>query len=381
MNAAPATPGLPARDTVAETVPPSASPTAHCADTPMPQLATTADDDLRQAVLERHVRRHSADWRAADEAALAEWLAAAPERQQAWNRWQAHWAALDGLPPEAVARLRATLPGAPAAAAPVPQRRRFLAPVLASAAALAVTAGTGWLGWRQWQAQPVYTQALRSARGQQLQASLPDGSTLRLDTATRLEVTFYRQRREVRLLEGQAVFEVTHDAAHPFHVLAGPMGVTVVGTRFAVRHTPDVPGADGVRVAVEQGRVRVARLLGDATDPAREAPGALTLGPGQGVWAAADGTLSPVTAESAGGFAPWRNSRVSFVDAPLGQALAELERYGDTGLTVRDPAVAALRLSGTFDPSDAQTLRRALAAALPVRLQPASGGDELVLAR
>ncbi|MNT70569.1 fec operon regulator FecR [compost metagenome] len=78
------------------------------------------------------------------------------------------------------------------------------------------------------------------------------------------------------------------------------------------------------------------------------------------------------------GIAPWREHRLSFVDTPLARALAELERYGSTGLVVNDPAVAALRLSGTFDPRDARTLRRALASALPVRLKEAGTVAEIL---
>ncbi|WP_208508581.1 hypothetical protein [Variovorax paradoxus] len=80
------------------------------------------------------------------------------------------------------------------------------------------------------------------------------------------------------------------------------------------------------------------------------------------------------------GIAPWREHRLSFVDTPLARALAELERYGSTGLVVNDPAVAALRLTGTFDPRDPRTLRRALPSALPVRLKQAGAVTELVAA-
>lgn len=72
---------------------------------------------------------------------------------------------------------------------------------------------------------------------------------------------------------------------------------------------------------------------------------------------------------------------MSFVDTPLGHALAELERYGSTGLVLRDPTVAALRLSGTFDPRDARTLRSVLPGALPVRLQEQDGTTEVLPAR
>jgi len=116
---------------------------------------------------------------------------------------------------------------------------------------------------------------------------------------------------------------------------------------------------------------------GDALDGLA---GAIHLAAGQQVLADPEGRLAPPQAVPAEGIAAWRDSRVSFVDTPLAQALAELERYGSTGLTVRDPVVAAMRLSGTFDPRDVPTLRRVLPGALPVRLRQAGGTTEVLRA-
>uniref|UniRef100_UPI0028B1E1FA FecR family protein n=1 Tax=Comamonas sp. TaxID=34028 RepID=UPI0028B1E1FA len=202
-------------------------------------------------------------------------------------------------------------------------------------------------------------------------------SQLRLDTATRLEVVYYRDRREVLLHEGQAVFSVQASAQRPFHVLSGPVGITVVGTRFSVRYTPGLAGSDGVRVAVEEGQVRVVRRDGAPGPALAQIAGAQTLGAGQQINADGQGRLGSLQPVAAEGFAPWREHRISFVNTPLSQALAEFERYGSTGLTISDPAVAALRLSGTFDPGDTPTLRKLLPHALPVRLQPVAGGLEI----
>jgi transmembrane sensor len=221
------------------------------------------------------------------------------------------------------------------------------------------------MGWSPWQSPPQFAQAFAAPPGQQTQVQLPDGSLLRLDTSTQLDVALYAQRREVRLAQGQAMFQVQGDAARPFDVLAGPVRITVVGTRFAVRYTPGMAGYDGVRVAVEEGRVQVA------------APGAapVLLTAGQQVVTDATGTLGPVVAVPPSGIAPWRAHRVSFDDTPLAQALAELGRYGPTGITLQDPQLGALRLTGTFDPRHLDNFVRALPRVLPVRAV-ACGEDE-----
>ncbi len=363
---------------------------------PVPQSPQDAPG-LRRDVLDWFVRRQRSDWGMEDETAFQTWLAADASHCDAFAQWESHWKALDAIPADTRAMLRRNLqrekaPSTPGTAIQSLRRhppmgsdnprRRFLVPAFAAVAAVAVMASSGFLAWNHWQAQPVFAQTYSTPRGKQVEVPLPDGSRLRLDTATRLEVAYYRQRREVKLLDGQAVFSVQADATRPFHVLAGPVDVMVVGTRFSVRYTPQVAEDPGVRVSVEEGEVRVAPL-GSAFAPA--GPGAREVGvyltAGQQVVADTQGVLAPVMPVPGEDIAPWRNNRVSFVNTPLAQALAEFERYGSTGLQVRDPAVGALRLSGTFDPRDTQTLRRVLPGALPVRLQQAGGVAEVVLAQ
>lgn len=341
------------------------------------------------------------------DADLQAWLRVDPARRRAFARWQAEWQALDSLPLAGVEQLRKQLAADKAAAselapAALPsvtppshippkssERRRWMrglsamVPQAAAVVMMLSVSGGAYLGWDYWQQQPVYTQNFATQRGEQLDIQLPDGSHLRLDTATRIAVTLYRQRREVTLTEGQVVFQVQGDAARPFDVLAGPMQVTVVGTRFSVRHTAGISGDDGVRVAVEEGRVRVRRAL-PAGKTARAAAGdghAIELVAGQQVGADIAGELAPIAAVSAAGIAPWRDGRITFDNTPLAQALAEFERYGQTGLTVRDPAVAGLRLTGTFDPQRLGNFLLALPKVLPVRLRADGATTEIVASR
>lgn len=369
-----------------------------------PRLHAADASRTRDDALDWTVRRRNEAFGAEDEAAFQRWLAADASHRHAFDHWQAEWQAYDEIPPDLRSLLQRNLAhdqamdaassagGAGAAdrhidaarharrtPLPSPSRRRVLAPAIAVAAVASVTGGTGFLAWQQWQARPVFVQAFSTRRGQQAEAPLPDGTRLWLDTATRLEVTYYRQRREVALLDGQAVFAVEGDPRRPFHVLAGPLRVAVVGTRFSVRHTPDVPGGTGVHVAVVEGTVRVERM---AAGTGHTAEGAVVLTAGQRVASDGAGVFSAVTPVAAAGVAPWAEHRVSFDNRRLDQALAELARYGDTRLLIRDPAVAALPITGVFDPRDLATFRRVLPAALPVRLEAAGGGvSEVVLTR
>jgi transmembrane sensor len=371
-----------------------------------PPLQTANTSRTREEALDWFVRRRNKGFAAQEEQAFQTWLAANAAHREAFDRWSGEWQAFDEIPQDMRSLLQRNLAydqameaassaGAaraketkemttqpavvPSAAPPGSTRRRVLAPAFAVAALAAVTGGTGLLAWNHWQAQqaqPVFTQAFSTQRGQQIEVPLPDGSNLRLDTATRVEVAYYRQHREVKLLDGQAVFAVQADAQRPFQVLAGPVRVSVVGTKFSVRHTPEVPGSAGVQVAVGEGKVRVQRIAAGADDSA------VLLTARQQIASDARGVLSAVSPVATVDFAPWREHRLSFDNLRLDQALAELARYSDPQLLVHDPAVAALPITGVFDPRDMATFKRVLPAALPVRLKPLSGGvAEVVSAR
>ncbi|USX16888.1 FecR domain-containing protein [Oxalobacteraceae bacterium OTU3CAMAD1] len=340
-------------------------------------VSPLSDDALYAEAAQWQVRRHDG-LTAEEEAQFQAWLALGAGRQAAYARFDKVWNGLGELPSQAVARLTASLPPASMRQTPSAREhkpRRWLtgwagvARPMATAALAITVAGGGWLGWNHWQAQPVYTETFATVRGQQLNVELPDGSMLGLDTGTRAQVTLYRDRREVRLPEGQALFTVKADAARPFHVFTDRMLVTVVGTRFSVRNTR-TGLAQNVGVQVEEGRVRVSML-----DQGKPAGAPVLLTAGQQVQSDAAGRLAPM---APGGAMPWREGRVNFDRTPLGQAVAEFERYGATGLVIKDPAVAALRVNGSFDLRQADAFSQTLPLVLPVQLRARGGETEII---
>lgn len=356
--------------------------------------AFVQDQDPLDITAATWVTRRRSGLSAEGEAQLQAWLEADPRHAQAYEDMDATFGDLRRLPNEDVSQLRAAaLPRARqpapiawgAIAARLPGLLRPLAPrFTAAAAAFSMVVG-GWLGWSHWQRQPVFEQAYATARGQWLNAALPDadraaaaGSTLQLDTATRTQVRLYRDRREVHLHSGQAMFAVHSDPQRPFLVYAGALRISVVGTRFSVRHTGTGLDAGQTVVTVEEGRVRVENRLEaangsgaandiSASEEASAAP-VVELTAGQAVVADAQGHIGTVTSMSAGAIAPWRNGRLSFDQTPLAQAIAEFERYGRTGLVVRDPAVAALPVGGSYSLKQWRHFAQTLPQVLPVRL-------------
>ena len=352
---------------------------------PVPPLPDPAGEDaLYAAAAEWQVRRQDG-LNDDEEAAFQAWLAADDRCQAAYARIDAVWRGLGELPAAAVAQLSVPRRPLPASSRKPPRRGwlqgglqawRDLARPMATAVLAVGVLGAGWLGWQHWQAQPLFSEVYATARGQSMDVTLPDGSVLKLDTATRVEVTLYRDRRQVRLPQGQAMFTVRADAARPFDVLTDQLRVTVVGTRFSVRNTRAGLGQDNVGVQVESGRVRVSMLEGG-----RPSGAPVLLGAGQYVQTGAAGQLAAVETRPTRGAMLWREGRVNFDNTPLAQAVAEFERYGATRLVIRDPAVAALRVNGSFDLRRADAFGKALPLVLPVRLLRAGGETEIAAAR
>lgn len=343
----------------------------------------------------------AADWHtrmeqgltAEEEAEFTEWLAASTAHEAALRHLGQSLAAARSIPPEQVARLRAEQARRrsqsahhaypePAAQRPSTQERqgwsgsRLLPrPVLAAlccTAALAVG-----VGWHQWQQQPTFTSSHLTPRGQAKTITLPDGTALSLDADTQAQVALYRDRREVRITQGQILFAVAPDSARPFHVLAGPAhATTVVGTRFSVRYSATGMEAGSAQVAVQEGHVRVAGAQGTAA--AGAAPAALAAG--QALSVSPAGVLGPIAAVAPGRIALWRKGLIHFENTPLADALVELERYGPTGLVVHDPAVAALRIGGSYQTSRPAEFARMLAQILPVTLVTGADGQTEIAA-
>lgn len=140
------------------------------------------------------------------------------------------------------------------------QRSKKLSKLGSGLATLVLCIGLGWLGQQQyqtWQAAPVSEQSQTTSVAQIAKRTLEDGTVITANANSKLEITYYRHQRLVKLKQGEAIFEVTKDAERPFVVETAQAKVTVLGTRFAVNQM-----ANRVRISVDHGSVRVARADG-----------------------------------------------------------------------------------------------------------------------
>jgi transmembrane sensor len=136
----------------------------------------------------------------------------------------------------------------------------------------------------------------------------------------------------VSLDSGEAYFDVARDPQRPFIVAAGEVQVTAIGTAFNVHK-----GSGHVRVTVTEGAIRVS-APGNAAAEAKA---------GQQVeYALAERQLSVSSADTAVATA-WRSGVLKFVDEPLRNVVADLNRYSERGIVIEDAGLEALPYTGT----------------------------------
>ncbi|MBY8829180.1 FecR domain-containing protein [Hephaestia sp. CMS5P-6] len=190
-----------------------------------------------------------------------------------------------------------------------------------------------------------------SVIGQMRRIPLADGSVVTLDSDSLLSVRFDRTSRYLRLERGRARFEVSHDG-RPFAVIAGNDRVVAHGTVFDVGYRDD----GSIEVALLRGAIDVSRL---EPGKGRSARRQVTLEPGQRLVVAPHSDLP--APEAIGHEADWTRQLAIFDRAPLSDVVAAANRYSVDKIVIPDPAVARLRVSGTFRIVDARRLCTRLA--------------------
>lgn len=244
------------------------------------------------------------------------------------------------------------------------------------------SAAVRWLGTRQAD-RPSFTAAAREVstpRGQRATIHLADGSVVTLAPASRLREspTFDVDARDV-WLEGEAYFDVAHDAAKPFRVHTSGAVAQDLGTRFLVRAYAE---SRDVRVVVADGLVSLRRASdsGTAPDPrAANVPDSVLLRPRDLGRLEADGRLTTESGVALDDYTAWTSGRLVFTDTPLRDAIPRLSRWYDVQLALGDPDLGRETFTATLTHEPVSDVVRLLAATVHARVD--QRGDTLVLLR
>ena len=171
---------------------------------------------------------------------------------------------------------------------------------------------------------------LRNPSGSIQLVTLPDSSRVWLNASTIIHYPeSFGQSREVRL-EGEAYFEVTHDASHPFIVVAGGLKTTVLGTAFNVKA---FRAATSIKVSVINGSVKV-------TDDSRELG---ILSPSYELKFDRRTKTQTITPVDTSNVLAWKNGKLKFNGESLAEIAVALENWYDVKIQLQNNSVAACR--------------------------------------
>lgn len=194
-----------------------------------------------------------------------------------------------------------------------------------------------------------------TAVGGQKKITLADGSSVILNTNSRLDVDFSAKCRDVHLVRGEAYFEVVHDKARPFIVHADDYVVRDIGTAFDVH----LSKSGLVEVGVTKGSVEVRPVHGAHVSRAAKGLGVLVAGDdvllGQQIASA-----ETVPHADLGRKLAWRQGQLIYSGQPLSEVLADVSRYSNIKIELADPALENLPVGGAFRTDQIEAIFAAL---------------------
>ena len=292
-------------------------------------------DSLEDAALDWLMLLNSGQASAAQRMEYQRWRQASPAHAAAADEAQQLWADL-GM--TATARQHA-------ATVPAPRKIRRCWPALAASLLLAVA---GYGGWQQW---PALSSDYHTGVGEQQRITLADGSVVTLNSASALSVAYSGEERRVVLQAGEALFEPLAEA-RPFVVSVGDEHLQSAASAFSVRRD-----GSALTLVVRAGQVQ---LSGAHSPVLVQADQRLQQRAGQ--------PLLAQQAVDAASLTAWQRGKLIFNGRPLGEVIAELERYQHGRILISDTQLAALPVSGVFDLDDPQGLLRTLEQRYPLKV-------------
>lgn len=319
-----------------------------------------ADRNAIEAEAARLLARLNSDPSPDDEAAICAWIEADPRHAVAFARAEAAWDASERLKSAAA---DITLPPMQHIISEADQRRLSRNIMVAAGVAILLFVFAAIVTVRTFSGVERYETGV----GQMRDIALEDGSILHLNSDSEVEARFTSNGRKVRLMKGEASFEISHDPERPFDVEARAAVIRAVGTAFNVRMRPSL-----VELTVTHGQVSV--HCGDS--------------PLQQVVAGSGAVIQPrsISLTRLGSKiveqrTAWRDQMVELDGETVEQAADEFNRYRKTPILIGDTRVSALRIGGRFRTTDSQEFLSALQLTLPIRVVDGEDGSVMLLYR
>ena len=281
--------------------------------------------DLEAEAIAWVVRLTSGDASAADRTEFEVWRAQSSAHEAALVEARKLWLGLGDVLPAPVVVAPAASERIHPALTSRPRPRLTLG--LAVTASMALLATVGFQYMNNWRHDHV------TAAGQREVVALADGTRVQLGSGSAIDVQYDSGARRVRLVRGEAYFDVVHDAERPFVVDAGKEAVRDIGTAFSVR----LDGDDDIMVVVERGEVEVTG-----------AAAAVTLLPNQRIRTGKNRNARVEAANVADDLA-WTSGRLVLEDRSLREVVDELNRYYGSNVVLLGSELASRRVNAVVD--------------------------------
>ena len=346
--------------------------------------APRSSQQIKDEAYEWHLLLCSSEATGEDRSSFERWRTADPRHDDAYDRAVSVWAALGKLD---AGDLDADVLRRPAVDSIAERLARLFGPLpllprwqLLAGGGATLVAGAMLLAWwagsvraPETAERAVVTEYATNV-GELRSLSLADGSVATLGAATRLRVAMSSGERRISLSRGAAIFNVFPDAARPFSVDAGTVTATALGTLFEVRVNGDV-----VRVAVDEGRVEVAKpymIAGRASSMLTRNE----LAAGQSITAVEALNADPVATLDDGAFGAWREGRLDYEGATLRELIADANRYSRRRIVLAGDTAAfdEMRVTAFFDGRDIDAMLALLPSLFSVTVD-STGLEEIVV--
>lgn len=198
--------------------------------------------------------------------------------------------------------------------------------------------------------------------------TLADGSAITLNTNSQIQVKLTERGRFVRLVKGEAYFDISHDRKRPFYVSSGARLIEVVGTEFSVYNH-----GGSVKVAVTEGIVSVTKqplnneIEINKQQKSTQNQDAYVLERGaNAVFSNNAEVVTLVSEQQINQQLSWRQGLLKFTDETLTTVVEQLNRYRQQPIILQDNNVGQLRISGTFNITATDDIVIGLEKTLPV---------------
>jgi transmembrane sensor len=219
--------------------------------------------------------------------------------------------------------------------------------------------------------------------GEQRSVLLADGSRVTLNTASEIEVNLHGRRRWVRLVKGEALFEVAHDASRPFEVRTGNAVISDVGTQFNIDMR-----SNGTTVTVVEGQVAVNSAGIGENGGEKSAHGgpetmsqALVLGAKDRVVITPSGLGAPQHGIDVAATVLWTQRQLMFERRSLGEVAEEFNRYNRDRIDIDSAELRRQEVTGVFEAKDPASFVAFLSSLPGVEIRVGADGAHIVSLR